>query len=174
MLSPTWAFGVPALAALGLSTAVMLVALAYLLGIFTGETPFGASWTIAAGFLFTIGHLAAIMAAATHLHGVRSGYRQLRPVFQRWSGILTLETMIITGCGLIVLALLAFVGIAAYWSHASFTALPSTLPLVLAAVAGTTGAQNIFGGFLLSVIAGHDARLMAAPIAAPTLTAEGL
>jgi glycosyltransferase involved in cell wall biosynthesis len=164
MLSPTWVFGVPAVAAMGLASAILTVALCFWLGIIQGETPFGTSWTIASGFLFTTGHLALIMAFATHFHGVRMGYRRLRPAFARHADKLTLETMLIAGGLLIAASLAGFGVIGAYWSASGFPALPTTLPLVLAAVAGTTGAQTVFGGFLLSIIAGHDARLTPATI----------
>jgi hypothetical protein len=176
MLSPTWTFGIPSLMAITASVVIMLVALAHLLNLASGETPFGTSWTIVAGFLFTIGHFGGIMAIATHLHGVQGGYRQIRPLLNRWSGVLTLETMLIIGSGLILLSLTAFAGIAAYWSQSSFVALPNTLPLVLAAVLGTAGAQTIFGGFLLSIIAGHKADLLPSPdavtVRAYSLTAD--
>lgn len=160
MLSPTWIFGVPALAALGLAGMIFLVALGHLLGVLPGETPFGTSWTIVAGFLFSIGHFTAIMALAMHIHGVQAGYRHLRPTIARLSHLVTLETLLIAGTGLILLSLIGFVAIGAYWSRSSFTALPNTLPLVMAAVTGATGAQTIFGGFLLSIIAGHRAEIL--------------
>ncbi|MGY2735418.1 hypothetical protein [Sphingomonas sp. UYP23] len=77
MLSPTWLFALPGGAAMALAGVVLLVALAHLLGMMHGETPFGTSWTIAAGFLFTTGHLSAILALATHLSSVRQSYRPL-------------------------------------------------------------------------------------------------
>lgn len=157
MLSPTWVFGIPGFAAMGAAGLVMLVALLHLLGIASGLGPFGASWTIAAGFLFTTGHLALVMALGSHFHGVRSGYRHLRPSLARHSRLLTLETMLIAGTALIAAAVAGFVLIAIYWSNSGFKALPNTLPLVLASVLGATGAQTIFGGFLLSIIAGHRA-----------------
>jgi hypothetical protein len=157
MLSPTWVFGVPAIAAMGAAGLVMFVALLHLLGIASGLGPFGASWTIAAGFLFTTGHFAMVMALATHFHGVRSGYRRLRPGLGRHSRLFTLEAMLFAGTGLIAAATAGFVLIAIYWSNSGFKALPNTLPLVIASVLGATGAQTIFGGFLLSIIAGHRA-----------------
>lgn len=157
MLSPTWVFGVPAVTAMGLSTIILFVASLHLVGIAPGLGPFGASWTIAAGFLFATGHFAAMTALATHFHGVRSGYRQLRPGIQRFARMLTLEKLLIVGSGMVLAALIGFVLIAIYWSNSGFRALPNTLPLVLASVLGATGAQMIFGGFLLAIIAGHRA-----------------
>ena len=41
------------------------------------------------------------------------------------------------------------------WSADSFGPLPSVLPVVLAAVSGAVGLQNVFGGFVLAIIGGH-------------------
>lgn len=158
MLSPTWAFGVPALAMMLTGTVVFVVALLAMLGVIAGPVPFGQSWTIIAAFLLTAGHFAAIMALATHLYGVRQGYRALRPGLQRISRVLTLELALIGGGLLILTAIVAFIGIALWWSSLGFTALPSTIPLLLAAVIGVVGLQTALGGVLIAVIGGHDAR----------------
>lgn len=162
MLSPTWVFGVPAMLAMGGASLIFLVGLLHLLGLREGLGPFGASWSVAAGFLFTVGHFAAIMAVATHFHGVRSGYRHLRPVLQRNAGWLTLETMLILGGAMIAVSLAGFAGIGIYWSSKGFVALPNILPLVLTAVIGATGAQTVFGGFLLAILGGNAADFLRA------------
>jgi len=163
MLSPTWVFGVPAMAAMGTASLIFLVGLIYLLGLREGLSPFGASWSVAAGFLFTVGHFSAIMAVATHFHGVRSGYRHLRPILQRNADWLTLETMLLLGGAMIAVSLVGFVGIGIYWSSLGFVALPNILPLVLTAVGGATGAQTLFGGFLLAILGGNAADFLRPP-----------
>jgi hypothetical protein len=160
MLSPTWLFGVPGAVGMTAASAIFIVALLHLLGAASGSGPFGASWTIAAGFLFTVSHLALLMALTTHLHGVRCGYRRLRPLLRRSEKLLTLERLLITGCSLIAASIAGFVVIAIYWTQSSFAALPNTLPLTLCAVAGASGAQTIFGAFLLAIIAGHEAQFV--------------
>ena len=162
MLSPTWAFGVPALLAGGTGALILLVAALHLAGLLPGAGIFGASWQVAAGFLITGGHFALLTATATHLHGVRGGYRLLRPTLRRHAGLLTLETMLIAGLGMIALSLTAFGGIGLWWQGNDFAALPSILPMVAAAVLGATGMQTVFGGFLLAIIAGHEARFVPA------------
>lgn len=157
MLSPTWVFGVPAALAMGGSSLVLFVALLHLVGILPGIGRFGASWTIIAGFLFTCGHFAAIMALATHFFGVRQGYRELRPILRRHAGLLTLETLLIAGVVLIVASFASMTAITYGWAQDGYAALPNILPLVLAAVMGATGLQTIFGGFLLAITAGHVA-----------------
>jgi glycosyltransferase involved in cell wall biosynthesis len=161
MLSPTWAFGIPALAMMATGAVIFTVALLDMLGAIPRSVPFGQSWTIVAAFLFTAGHFAAIMALATHFYGVRQGYRSLRPILRRLSGMLTLEVALIVGGIMIGAAVAAFVGIALWWSTLGFAALPSTVPLLLAAVAGVVGLQTALGGVLIAVIGGHDARFVA-------------
>lgn len=163
MLSPTWVFGVPALAAMGLASLILTISALFTLGILPGEPFVGVSWTIVAGFLFVLGHFSALMALATHLHGVRSGYRRMRPSVRRLEHILTLETALIGGGILIVTAIGAFAAIGYYWSAHRFAALPTTLPLILAAVSGVVGIQTVLGGFMLSIIAGHKPQFMEFP-----------
>jgi len=158
-LSPTWVFGVPAMLAVGSGALILLVALAHLLGIAGGEPLFGANWTIAAGFLVSVGHLAAIMALATHFHGVNRGYRTLRPMIRRYADWLTLETMLIAGALLLLGSGGGIAALVYYWSQSGFNALTSVLPTVLALTGATVAIQTILGGFLLAIINGHRATL---------------
>jgi hypothetical protein len=162
MLSPTWAFGVPALAAVGAGSAVLVLALLFATGVLGGQGPFGASWVIVAGFLVTCGHFAALMALAMHLHGVHAGYRPMRPTLRRLSSVVTLETCIAAGLATITLSIGGFAFITYRWSNHSFAALPSVLPVVLAAVAGAIGLQTLLGGFVLSIVGGHSAEFLRA------------
>lgn len=165
MLSPTWAFGVPAAMMMGLGTAILVVAGLYALGLIAGASPLGVSWSIVGAFLVTTGHFSAVMALATHFHGVRQGYRPLRPVFRRYAGVLTLENALIGGGALICAAIAMFVVVVWWWGSRGYVALPNPLPLLIAAITGVVGMQTALGGFLLAVIAGHNARL--APCADP-------
>ncbi len=157
MLCPTWAFGVPGVAAICTASYILVVGLLHLLGILPGLGPFGASWAIVAGFLFTVGHQAGVMAVATYLHGTKLGYRSPEPSMERLMRRINLEGLLIVGAVMIFAAMACFAAIGVYWSKSGFTALPSILPLVMSAILGTVGAQTIFGGFLLSIIAGHRA-----------------
>ncbi|TPG54763.1 hypothetical protein [Sphingomonas glacialis] len=80
----------------------------------------------------------------------------------RHARALTLETMLIAGTAMILVSLIGLLGIGTYWHSSGFAALPNTLPLVLAALIGAVGAQNVLGGFLLAIIAGHEAKFMRA------------
>jgi hypothetical protein len=162
MLSPTWTFGVPAVAAMGAGVVILALAMLFRTGGLSGPGPFGASWVIIGGFLVSCGHFAAMMALAMHLHGVREGYRILRPSIRRLARFVTLETCIVTGVALICGSVLALAGITYRWSSNSYEALPSVLPVVLAAVAGAIGLQTMFGGFVLAIIGGHSAEFVKA------------
>jgi glycosyltransferase involved in cell wall biosynthesis len=167
MLSPTWAFGVPALLMMGAGVVIFAIALLHLFGVLPGVTMFGQSWSIVSAFLITTGHFAAIMALATHLYGVRQGYRQLRPGLRRLDNVLRLEVALVLGGVLIALSLAGFAGIAFWWSTTGFAALPTTLPLLAAAVLGVVGMQTALGGFLVAVIGGHDARFATTALSGP-------
>ncbi|WP_206663971.1 glycosyltransferase family 2 protein [Sphingomonas oligophenolica] len=163
MLSPTWLFGIPAIAAMAVAGMIMLVALANLLSLLPGVEFFGTSWTLVAGFLFCVGHLSGVMAIATHLHGVGQEYREMAPILRRYAHVLTLETTLIVGIALLILSGCGLGAVALHWSIDHFAALATPLPLIIACVAGATGLQTIMGGFLLSIIAGHQARFVTAP-----------
>jgi len=157
MLSPTWAFGVPSLFAICLASAIFLIAGLHDAGVLNGPSYFGASWTIVAGFLFTTGHFAGLMAVAAHLHGVHEGHRPVRRTMRWMARFLTLESLLGLGAVLITMAFGLF-GIVAYnWSAGNFTALSTALPLVCAATIGTVGFQTVFGAFILAIIGGHKA-----------------
>lgn len=163
MLSPTWVFAVPGMAALGLSAMIFGVALLYLTGILPGEPVFGTSWSIVAGFLATCGHLALIMVVAAHLCGVRRGFRLLRPVMRRNARWLTLETMLMSGLALMATGVTGLIAVTVWWGAGGFVALDTQLPLILFATAGAIGLQNVLGGFLLSIIAGNESQFLPDP-----------
>ena len=167
MLSPTWVFGMPALVAMLAALAIFGLAGLHETGVLPGTGSFGTGWTILAGFLLTVGHFAAIMAVATHFYGVRCGYRVLRPALARWGHVLTLESALMAGVALMLASLVGLVAIAARWRLGGFVALPSVLPLVAVLACGAVGVQTALGGFLLSIIAGHDSAFV--PRSAPPL-----
>ena len=71
MLSPTWAFAVPAL--------ILAVAGGFILGFVSlrslglvNTIPFGESWTVIGGMLLSTAHQASIMALVAQLAGARA------------------------------------------------------------------------------------------------------
>lgn len=159
MLSPTWVFGVPGLIAAIAGALILLVAALRSLGL-TGPIPFGESWIVVGALLASVGHMAGLMAVASHLYGVRAGYRLPKSWLTRAGRFLTLESCVIAGLGLIATSVAAMAAVAAYWGAGSFAALSSILPVALAGVAGTIGLQTLFGGFLLAVIGGNEASFL--------------
>jgi glycosyltransferase involved in cell wall biosynthesis len=156
MLSPTWVFGLPGLGALLLGLSILAVNGAHELG-WIGAVPFGQSWIVIGALLAAVGHMAGMMAVASHLYGVREGYRLPKSWLLRMRGLFSLEGCVTTGLALIGTSVLALTGVGIYWGHESFAALPSILPVTLAGLAGTIGLQTIFGGFLLAVLGGNEA-----------------
>ncbi|MFM6829701.1 MAG: glycosyltransferase family 2 protein [Novosphingobium sp.] len=156
MLSPTWAFGVPALALMGTGAVILMVAAMHAFGLLTGEPRFGTSWSIAATFMLTTGHFAAVMALATHLYGVRAGFRELRPVLRLIAKVMTLETALIGGGSMMLLSLLSLAGVGVWWGANDFAALPTTLPLLVAIGLGVVGLQTALGGLLTAIVIGHQ------------------
>jgi glycosyltransferase involved in cell wall biosynthesis len=159
MLSPTWLFGVPGLVAIAIATIIFGAASLFALGVLHGTSVFGASWTLVAGYLFTVGHFCLLMALATHFYGVRRGYRQLNPWLAPLSHGLTLEDALVAGGFMMTVSLAALIAITVRWSSHGFVALPSILPLTMAATLGALGVQTALGGFLLAIIADNNARL---------------
>ncbi len=158
MLSPTWVFGVPGLVALVLAAIILGSATAHLTGLAAGPGFFGASWSVIGAFLATCGHFSLICAAAMHLHGVRSGYRRLRPMFARFAPVLTLEHTLFAGAVLVLGSLAGLAAIGVEWIGDGYTALDNPLPLIAAAMTGAIGVQTVIGGFVLAIIAGNDNR----------------
>jgi len=163
MLSPTWAFGVPAAALMLAGTLILAIAALHAFGVLPGISRFGVSWTILATFMLTTGHFAGVMALATHLYGVKAGFRTLRPVLRRLDGLLTLETALLGGGAMMLGALVALAGVGVWWGVNDFVALPTTLPLLAAIALGVMGLQTALGGVLTAVIVGHQPRFAAAP-----------
>ena len=158
MLSPTWAFGVPAVLMMGMGALILMLVTMFTVHILPGAPRLGVSWSIVGAFLITTGHFAALMALATHFYGVRQGYRPLRPMVRRFAHVLTLENALIGGGVAIVASIVLFAVVIYWWTTLDFLALPTTLPLLFAVVLGVIGMQTALGGFLLSVIAGHEAQ----------------
>jgi len=172
MLSPTWAFGVPAALLMGAGALILAIAALHLFGVLVGESHFGASWMIVATFMLTTGHFAAVMALATHLYGVSEGFRPLKRGLRRFQRLLTLETALIGGGAMMAASVLSLLAVGVWWGANDFAALPTTLPLLLAIAFGVMGLQTALGGILIAVIAGHQSRFAgSAPAAVEPLPA---
>jgi hypothetical protein len=157
MLSPTWVFGVPALLALLIGLGLMGGAGVEFLRPNT-LPQIGSYWTLLGGALVAMGHLALLMAFATHLYSIRQGYR-----LSTWSTriahwVASLETMLLAGLGLIALGTLVLALVAYGWVAREYQAASSLWPAALGVMLVQLGLQNAMGGFLMAIMAGHEAR----------------
>jgi glycosyltransferase involved in cell wall biosynthesis len=160
MLSPKSVFLVPA--ALGMLAASMIF-VAALLQVQFPQMPqrFGNYWVVGASALAALSHQTLIMGLAAHVYGVREGYRLGGQKPTAVTRIVSLETMLITGLVFVALGTSILVGTAMSWSARDFGPTYSVLPAVGGTLSLVLGAQSIFGGFLLSVIGGNEARFLA-------------
>ena len=161
MLSPTWVFGAPALTAFGIGLIILAAALAEALG-GPSSTFFGDSWTVIGAMLVAVGHIAAIMVIASHLYGVRQGYRLPKTWMTRWRPLLSLEGWLIAGATSIATSVVALAGVVVYWGQEGFAAFSTILPVTLAGLLGVLGLQTVLGGFLLAVLGGNEAEFLPA------------
>ena len=160
MLSPTWLFAVPA-GVIGAAGLLILAAAAIsLIVVEPAEVLFGNYWVILAGALVGLGHSTALLAAATHLYGVRAGYRRPAASRIRWSRWVSLETMLAGGAACLVAGLAVLVGVVGYWSHHGYGPIGTMLPAVIGTSLLVVGMQTGLGGFLLAVIGGNEAAFL--------------
>jgi len=164
MLSPSWLFAFPAGFAMFIGLSILAAAgAARFFAPQWHDFYFGNYWAILAGSLVEIGHIAAIFALACNLYGIREGYRRpgRRSAFlSRW---LSLETMLTAGLLSVLAGIGMLVGVIVYWSAHRFAAIDDVLPVVIGTSLFAIGIQNIFGGFLLSVVGGNEADFLGAP-----------
>jgi glycosyltransferase involved in cell wall biosynthesis len=159
MLSPTWVFGVPAL--VGAFAALVVLTLVALNSMKLVSVPFlGNYWTILAAALLSVSHMAAIMAVAGRIFGVKQGYRKPSG---RWNAVrrwLSLETMLLSGLLLIAGGIATLCAVALAWQSRGFTGEQSVVAPVFGTLLTTLGMQNFLGGFLLAIVGGNEASLM--------------
>jgi len=156
MLSPTWVFAIPAAVAIFLGSAILLMAGLRFFGI-SPITSFGTTWTIFGGALVGIGHTSALLAAATHLYGVRQGYRVATRRSRKVARAITLETMLATGAAAVAAGVALLAAVAIYWSATGFDQIANIFPVVVGTAMVVLGSQNILGGFLLAIVGGNEA-----------------
>ncbi|HEV2364274.1 MAG TPA: glycosyltransferase family 2 protein [Caulobacteraceae bacterium] len=161
MLSPTWLFAAPALAIGAAGLAILAIACWKL--VFAPAEPvfFGNYWVVLASAMVAAAHNAAILALASHLYGVRAGYRRPKTWTAPLASWISLETMI--GAGLILLAagLAVLIAVALTWRARHFGPAASVLPAVIGTLGMLLGGQTILGGFLLAIVSGNEARFLA-------------
>ncbi|HUO11567.1 MAG TPA: glycosyltransferase family 2 protein [Caulobacteraceae bacterium] len=160
MLSPFWLFAAPAIIAATSGVAIMAVASWYALVHPHERSFFGDYWVVLAGAMIAAAHNAGLFGFASYLLGVRSGYRRPGGWMAKLARSVTLETMLIAGGSLMLAGLVVLISVAFSWLARNFGPAPRVLPAVLGTLMMTLGAQNIFGGFILSIVSGHEARFL--------------
>lgn len=163
MLSPAWLFALPGAILEVIGLFILLLSGVHFLVDRKVEFFFGNNWDILGGALVAVGHIALILALASHLHGVQQGYRKAPPLFVRLAGWLNLETMITGGGALVILGVADLAAMFTAWNSKQLTHADSVFPVVLGAVLLSLGAQTILGGFLLAIIGGNEAQFIQAP-----------
>ena len=160
MLSPTWVFGIPA--ACGAMLATLLLAAALVQYLVPGTVPaVGNYWAILGAAVLGLSHMAAILAAAGNIYGVRSGFRLPSRSTKRLARVASLEAMLVTG-GLLAAAGLAVLSAVLWgWQAREYQAVYSVVPALVGTLLLTLGFQNVLGGFLLAIVGGNEARFIA-------------
>ncbi len=164
MLSPLWLYFVPAFALGTLGTTILALVLAAPPGGVTwvGRFWVGDHWAVLAGAFLAIAHQTLLLGLAATLYGAREGYRVVTPFFRTVYWATRLEHMLVAG-GLLLLAGISVLGyVVLTWRAAEYGALQMIREMVTASTLVVVGLQTMFGGFLLSVISGNEARIGAA------------
>ncbi|HUZ13240.1 MAG TPA: glycosyltransferase family 2 protein [Caulobacteraceae bacterium] len=160
MLSPFWIFAAPALAGGAIGATILAVAgWAY---VFQPRAAifFGDYWVVLAAALVGLAHISGLLGVATHLHGIREGYRLSRGWAARLSRWVTLETMIMAGLASIGAGMAILILVLVSWQARHFERAHSVYPAVLGTLLITLGAQNVMGGFMLAIINRHRAKFL--------------
>ena len=160
MLSPTWIFTLPATAGALAALVIFAGALINAFAPGSGFDFFGNYWVIAGSALAGISHLAFILSMTGHLYGIKAGYRRSGRGTALLGRLLSLETMLISGLALIAAGIATLTVVTLSWSARDFSATYSVLPAVGGALLVTLGIQNVFGGFLLAIVGGNEARFL--------------
>ncbi|MFP4004014.1 MAG: glycosyltransferase family 2 protein [Alphaproteobacteria bacterium] len=160
MLSPVWLFLAPALV-FGLGATVIFVALLSHPGeesVRLGGLRFGDHWMIMAGGMMAAAHQMVLFGGAALIYGIRAGYRRPGPVMTHILKWARLEHLLLLSAAFAIGALAFFGRVIWSWSETRFTELDELRSMVSAATLGLLGVQSFFGGFLISIVAGNEAR----------------
>jgi hypothetical protein len=124
-----------------------------------GPLLLGDHWMIAASAMIGVAFQTAIFGGAALLYGLKEGYRRPTDGLRRLLKASRLEYWLMTGAGLILVGFLGMAVIVSEWAAGGFGPLRAMRPLVASSTAFLVGFQVFYGGFLLSIISGNEARL---------------
>jgi glycosyltransferase involved in cell wall biosynthesis len=163
MLSPAWLFALPGAILFAVGAFILAASGAHFAVARHEPFFFGNYWDVLAGAFVSMGQIALILALATHLHGVRAGYRKAPPLFSELARWLNLESMILIGLLLAGLGVTDLTAVYVAWNREILTYADFIFPVVFGATLLSLGAQTILGGFLLAIIGGNEARFIQPP-----------
>jgi len=172
MLSPSWLFAFPGTLLAALSLTILWFAGVATLNGAGQSSSFGNYWVILAGGMLGVSHLALLLAAAGNLYGVRKGYRRRSERTAKLASWVSLESMLLAGAAFIATGLVILGAVFAYWSTHRFEPIDNVLPAVLGTSLIAIGTQNVFGGFLLSIVCGNEADFLKLPPQSQPTSAE--
>jgi glycosyltransferase involved in cell wall biosynthesis len=163
LYSPRWLFFIPGLVLFllgALATAALVVS-----PITIGHFRFGVGALVASATITIVGYQAVLFACLTKVYGQAEGFLPPDPRFNRVFRYARLETGLLAGVVMIVLAIVS--GIVAYvaWRDADWgrNAVPGSIRAVVPAALGLVlGSQTILGSFFLSILGMH--RVGARPV----------
>ena len=161
MLSPGWLFHVPSaiLGTIGLIIFSILILNPDATVVRIGPISFGDHWMVISGALLAASHQTAMFGLATTLFGIRERYRKATTLLRRVFRLARLEWMLLAGLGCLLLGGGVLVRIILAWSEQGFGPLEEVRQMIAATTLALIGLQNLFGGFLLSIIGGNVAEL---------------
>ena len=164
MLSPVWLYFVPALALGALGVVILgLVLAAPSGGVATvGRFWLGDHWAVLAGAFLAMAHQTVVMGLAATLYGAREGYRITTPIMRGVYWATRLEHLLVAGMACVAAGLSVVGYVVWVWRTSGYGNLQMIREMVVASTLIVIGLQTSFGGFLLSVIGGNEARLDAA------------
>lgn len=164
MLSPVWLYFVPAFVIGALGVVILgLVLLAPAGGVATvGRFWLGDHWAVLAGAFLAMAHQTAIMGLVVTLYGAREGYRIMTPTLRGVYWATRLEHMLVLGAAFVAAGLGVLGYVVWVWRISGYGNLQMIREMVVASTLIVLGLQTAFGGFLLSIIGGNEAQLLAA------------
>lgn len=161
MLSPAWLFFVPSaiFGLIGSTLTLALVLNANVQMIAVGPFLFGDHWMVISGSLLVMAQQTAIFGLATTLYGIGQGYRKAGSALLRFLRLARLEYMLLAGGAFIAAGASVFAYVVVAWSQSGFGPLSMIREVIAAMTLILIGVQSFFGGFLLSIVGGNEARV---------------
>ena len=131
MLSPLWLFAIPAGVGAAAGVAILAIAAWFSLLRPSELSFFGNYWVVLAAAMIGVSHIAALLGAVSHVHGVKEGYRRPHRLIGPSARWVTLETMLLLGAGLALAGVGVLIAVVVDWSARNFGPTYSVLPIVL-------------------------------------------